>query len=357
VSRAATALRLARRAARDPVRWARIAAGGPAKGVRVFYGRDRMPGRDDPAYGGLVKLARLAETFPNDARGFSVLYLGSSSRPHDLRVLIRLARRRGAAVVWNQDGVGYPGWAGAATERINRPLARGVHAADHVLYQSEFCKLSADRFLGERRGPWEVLHNPVDTEHFVPGERRREPILLLGGNQYQRYRLEAALDTAKLLGLHLIVTGRLFWSADAEREGRELVRRLGVEDQVELTGPYTYGEAPALMRRASVLLHTKFNDPCPGLVLEAMACGLPVVYSASGGTPELVGPDAGVGVPAPLDFEREYPPDPAALAEAVTRVLERLEDRRDAARARATRFDLAPWVARHQGLFEELVAR
>src|SRR5207249_10278333 len=111
VSRAATVLRMARRAARDPVRWARIAAGGPAKGVRVFYGRDRMPGRDEPAHGGLVKLARLAETFPNDARGFSVLYLGSSSRPHDLRVLIRLARRRGAAVAWHQAGVGYPGWA------------------------------------------------------------------------------------------------------------------------------------------------------------------------------------------------------------------------------------------------------
>ena len=52
----------------------------------------------------------------------------------------------------------------------------------------------------------------------------------------------------------------------------------------------------------------------PTVVLEALASGLPVVYSASGGTPELVGDDAGVGVPAPLDWEQDHPPAPEALA-------------------------------------------
>ena len=48
-----------------------------------------------------------------------------------------------------------------------------------------------------------------------------------------------------------------------------------------------------LMRRAHLLLHTKVKDPCPSAVIEAMACGLPVVYPASGGTVELVGDEAG----------------------------------------------------------------
>ena len=351
--RARTAARLALRAARDPIRWTRIAAGQRSSGVSVFYGRERMPGRDEPAYGGLVKLARLAETLPNNPRAFNILYLGSSSRPHDSRMLIRLARRRGAAFAWNQDGVASPGWAGAATERINRPLRHGLHAADHVFFQSRFCKLSADRFLGERQGPWEVLYNPVDTQLFTPGERPRELTLLLGGNQYQRYRLETALETARLLSARLVVTGRLSWSPRAEAEGR----RLAGGADVEFTGPYTQAEAPALLRRGSILLHTKFNDPCPGIVLEAMACGLPVVCSASGGTPELVGPDAGVGVEAPLDFERDHPPDPASLADAVTRVAERLADRSAAARERALRFDLKPWVERHCEVFAALLER
>src|SRR5581483_86618 len=53
VTRVATAARIAARRARDPLRWARIAAARPVPGVHVYYGRDRMPGRDEPAYGGL----------------------------------------------------------------------------------------------------------------------------------------------------------------------------------------------------------------------------------------------------------------------------------------------------------------
>src|SRR5205085_12467465 len=215
--------------------------------------------------------------------------------------------------------------------------------------------------LGERQGPWEVLHNPVDTERFAPGPRRpRDGLtLLLGGNQYQRYRLEAALGTLALLpDTRLLVSGALSWHPDrrrSEAEGRELVARLGLGERVELLGPYSQEEAPELVRRADLLLHTKYNDPCPTIVLEAMACGLPVVYSASGGVPELVGEDVGVGVPAPLDWEQDHPPDPEELAEGVRRVAERLDEHRAAARERALRFDLRPWVERHREVFEGLV--
>jgi glycosyltransferase involved in cell wall biosynthesis len=240
-------------------------------------------------------------------------------------------------------------------------LARGLHAADHVVYQSEFCKVSADRFLGERHGGCEILHNPVDTERFVPAERRPgAPTLLLGGNQYQRYRFVAALDALALLPVEwaLLVSGRISWNPDrrrALREAEALLEDRSLGRRVRLVGPYTQAEAPDLIRRATVLVHTKYNDPCPTVVLEAMACGLPVVYSASGGTPELVGTRAGIGIAAPLDWERDHPPDPLALADAVLAVSDRLEDFSLAARARAERFDVRAWVARHEELFEELI--
>ena len=88
-----------------------------------------------------------------------------------------------------------------------------------------------------------------------------------------------------------------------------------------------------------------------------MACGLPVVYSASGGTPELVGDDAGQGIPAPLDYERDHPPEAAELAEAVTAVAERLDERAAAARERALGFDRQAWVERHREVFAQLVGR
>ena len=320
-----------------------------------------MPGPDDVVGGGWVKFSLLAEELPNAPRDFNVLYLGSSSMPLDARALARLARDRGAPFVWNQNGVAYRGWYGAGWQLANREPARLLHAADHVLYQSEFCKLSADRFYGERTGPWEILHNPVDTERFTPAKRRpdRPLTVLLGGNQYQRYRFEAALDAlAELPDVRLLVSGALSWAREAEREGQELVAERSLGERVEVLGAYTRREAPDLFRRADVLLHTKYNDPCPSVVLEAMASGLPVVYSASGGVPELVGEDAGVGIPAPLDWERDHPPAADALASGVLEVAERLEERAAAARRRAVeRFDSRRWIARHRELFEELRAR
>jgi glycosyltransferase involved in cell wall biosynthesis len=307
-----------------------------------------------------VKFQRLAQVYPDAGPRFNVLYLGSSDRPDDLRQLIAIARRRGAAFVWNQNGVASPGWAGTRTHSINAPLARGLHAADYVFFQSEFCRISAERFLGHRSGPSEVLYNPVDTARFTPTERPSRPLtLLLGGNQYQRYRVEVALRTlVELPEARLLVAGSLSFAATeaaARREVSHLVHALGVDDRVELTGTLPPDAVPMLLRRADILLHTKYNDPCPSTVLEAMSCGLPIVFSASGGVPELVGPDAGLGVEAPLDFERDHPPDPSALAGLAREIAADYERFSTAARRRAVeRFDLAPWIERHRLLFESL---
>jgi glycosyltransferase involved in cell wall biosynthesis len=345
---------------RAAVRWARLLVSGkPAPGIRVFYGHDRVPGPGERAAGGSVKMQKLAQLFPNHPADFSILYLGTTWLPRDLGPLLGLARRRGVPVVVNQDGVGYPGWAGDATEEINEPLRRTLHAATHVLYQSEFSKLSADLYLGEVACPWEVLPNAVDVTAFTPAKAPPAggPVLLLGGDQTQRYRLELALRTlAVLRGRHpdvrLLVTGRLVSSAEP------LLDSLGVRDQVAFLGEYAQSDAPGIFRRAHMLLHTKVKDPCPTLVLEAMASGLPVVYPASGGTAELVGDEAGVGVPHPDTWERDEPPEPEALAAACDEVLADLPRYAADARDRAvSRYALEPWLDRHAELFERLAPR
>jgi len=154
----------------------------------------------------------------------------------------------------------------------------------------------------------------------------------------------------------LLISGHLRWSKDpnqAMREAMEMVERELVADRVEFTGPYTQEQALALLHRAHILLHTKYNDPCPGIVIEALAAGLPVVYSASGGVPELVGDEAGVGAPVESTFDRTIPPDPEALANGVERVRASLARHSRAARDRAVeRFDIEPWLARHAEVFE-----
>jgi glycosyltransferase involved in cell wall biosynthesis len=344
------------RYARAASRWARLLAPGRrSAGVRVFYGHDTVPAPGEAVAGGTAKFQRLATRFPNRPDAFTLLYLGSTSLPRDLRPLLWLTRRRRIPIVVNQSGVAYPGWARGDTESINSEFRRALLAADHVLYQSEFCKRSADEWLGEPRGSWEVLYNAVDVDHFTPGPPPSAdvPVLLLAGDQTQAYRLELALRTlAQLPDARLIVTGQLVSSAEP------LLRELGLRERVEFVGLYAQRDAPGIYRRAHVLLHTKVKDPCPSAVIEAMACGLPVVYAASGGTVELVGDEAGIGVQHPDGWERDEPPSPEALAEAVRRVLPDVQPYREAARRRAVeRFALGPWLARHAEVFDELMAR
>jgi glycosyltransferase involved in cell wall biosynthesis len=335
-------------------RLARVAIGfsRPARGeIAVFYGHRKLPAPGDPVEGGMVKFQRLQTTFPNRPRDFNLLYLGSSSLPSDEQEVIRLAERRRAPVVVNQNGVAYPGWAGERTDELNERLRAVLVRTRHVVYQSEFCKLAADRYLGEPPGSWEILHNAVDTTVFTPALEPPAggPVLLLGGDQTASYRLETALRTLALLPeARLLVTGTVFDS------GRHLADELGLASRVLFTGRFAQREAPSIYRRAHLLLHPKVNDPCPNVVLEALASGLPVIHSESGGTPELVG-DAGIGIGSGTTWEQDVPPAPELLATAIDHVLERLPALRMEARARAERFDFAPWVERHRQLFAELV--
>jgi glycosyltransferase involved in cell wall biosynthesis len=134
--------------------------------LKVGFGGVLDDGR--PVHGGAVKLLALRESLPYDEQKFSVLYSVSSSIPQCAEALFKLCRERGIKIIWNQNGVGYPAWAGRESERFNRPMRRLREKADFVIYQSQFCQESAQHFLGPCEIPSEILFNPVDVEKFQP---------------------------------------------------------------------------------------------------------------------------------------------------------------------------------------------
>jgi glycosyltransferase involved in cell wall biosynthesis len=370
VAENARARRLAGRSVRAAIAaWRAINArlgGLPQSGrVRVSYGHARVPRPTDFAVGGVVKLQALDERFPNSPRRFNLLYLVSSRLPDGAVTLARAARSKGAMVVFNQNGVGYPGWHGPGWERINEPMAALMPLAAHVFYQSRFCKETADRFLGVQPSHWEILYNAVDTDRFVPAPPRadRPLTLLLGGTQYARYRVDSAVRTLALVrrtvpDVRLLITGTLRWPSGTGTPRSDIDRlacELGVADAIEFLGPYAQADAVAMYQKADILLHTKYKDPCPTVVIEALSCGLPVVYSSSGGVPELVGDDCGAAVPVEQTWDRDVSPDPEALCAAVLQVRGDLGRLAMSARRRACdRFDVRTWLARHADVFERL---
>jgi len=356
-------------ALKDMVRSAyRGAVGAAVLAALPFRVRDRRPavfygGARPGDFGGtLVKVRLLQENFPEHALRFSLLYILSNAIYVPQRVLDNV-RAAGVPVVLNQNGVFYPGWYPDGWQRENVRMAKVHAAADHVFYQSEFCRRCAEQFLGARNGRSEILYNAVDTNHFTPRRAARNgPFTFLVSGKisgWTAYRLSssvAGLAAARAGGLdvHLTVAGLI--EAKVERAARRQIERLGLANAVIFSGPFSAAQAPAIYRNADAYLITKHNDPCPNSVLEAMACGLPILYSASGGVPELVGSDAGMPLPVPDTFE-DVAPAAEAIAEGMARVMQDRERMASAARARAVeRFALPHWLERHQAVFECLLS-
>ncbi len=154
------------------------------------------------------------------------------------------------------------------------------------------------------------------------------------------------------LDCRLVIAG---WVHDSVRQrARSLADQVGAA--VDVVGPYTQEEAPGIYRRADAFVMTKHNDPCPNTVIEAMACGLPVVYVNSGGVPELVGTEAGVAVESEDNWLEPSVPDARDIGRAMLGVADRRAPMAAAARARAVdRFNLDHWIARHRDVFESLI--
>jgi glycosyltransferase involved in cell wall biosynthesis len=109
---------------------------------------------------------------------------------------------------------------------------------------------------------------------------------------------------------------------------RQLSMDYGLDGRIEMIGPVPYREMPAILNRMDLLVlpseETKYWKELFGRILiEAMACGLPIVASRSGGIPEVIG-EAGVLV---------QPGDARALAAALERLCTDLQERCELGRA------------------------
>lgn len=334
--------------------------------IRVYYGTDTIAGRNKIQGGGIIKVQDIADVFPQNDHRPNLLYLVSSALPPYAPRMAQIARRRGAKVVLNQNGLAYPAWHGQGWEKQNRIFRDTMQEADYVIYQSQFCKNMAINFLGPCNSPSSILLNPVDTTKFVPPNNARpeSPVTILtAGTHGHPYRIERAIQALGVLhceGIQarLLIAGKLAWSDTPNATRQDIatwVNRYGVTSSVEILGEYTQTQAIKLFQQADILIHTQVNDTCPRLVVEALSCGLPVVYSATGGTPELVGPHAGIGIPGPSGWQEIQPPAPEALAQGITSILQNYPAFSSAARERAVSLlDVRPWIDKHRTIFTQL---
>lgn len=197
-----------------------------------------------------------------------------------------------------------------------------------------------------------VLRNGVDLQQFQPPAERaalRERLKIQGttllsvGHLIERKGHDLVIDALE----HLPDT-RLLIAGDGPEEAnlRALARARGVGARVAFLGAIKHDQLRDYYAAADILVLASSREGWANVLLEAMACGTPVVASNVWGTPEVVAvPEAGV-----LMRERT----PAALAEAVKTLLAQYPDRA-ATRRYAEQFS---WDATTRGqldLFERVV--
>ena len=239
-----------------------------------------------------------------------------------------------------------------AQYRLPRRMIRwAARQADAVVAVSQALKDKLTT-LGVEHERIHVLRNGVDLELFHADDRDdvraelrlRRPTLLSAGNLFAFKGHGLVIEALSLLPeCELVIAG------DGPDRGtfEALARQRGVSERVRFVGSLEQQDLRRYYCAADALLLASSREGWPNVLLEAMACGTPVVATAVGGVPEIVtSADAGAMVK-----ERSA----AALASAVRELLARPRER-TATRRFAEQFG---WDATSKGqlqLFRQVLA-
>ena len=181
----------------------------------------------------------------------------------------------------------FPRWT-RAYSRFAVP--RVLRAARRVLAVSEFTASELEVLLGLPREQIAVTPNAVDPVFTPDGPREEGDYVLAVGTLEPRKNLARTIEAAARLDLELRVVGARGWGG-VEAQGAN-VRALGEISDEELARQYR-----GALCLAYPSLYEGFGIP----VLEAMACGTPVVTSSGGATEEVAGGAAVLVDPRDVD--------------------------------------------------------
>ncbi len=203
------------------------------------------------------------------------------------------------------------------------------YLADQIVYQSEFSRDWWDQEYGEIKVPTQVVYNGVDLETFSPEGPQIPPpdhdrILLVEGhldNAHVR-GLETAIKFAQTIKRAHDRTVELMIVADVSEDLIAHTQSMAPDCWITWMGVLPHEKIPSIDRSAHVLFSADLNAACPNSVIEALACGLPVLAYDTGALGELVQKGAGKVVPYGSDYWKLEQPDLGTLAKACVEIIQ-----------------------------------
>lgn len=238
--------------------------------------------------------------------------------------------------------------------RVPRRLIQGAIRDAAALVAVSAALKKALLNLGAPDDKVTVLRNGIDTTLFRPPDDRAaaraalgltRPTLLSVGLLIERKGHHRVIEAmTSLPEFELLIVG------EGPEQARlvALARRLGLDDRVRLLGARPHTALPALYGAADALVLASSREGWANVLLEAMACGTPVIASNIWGNPEVVAaPEAGVITEANT---------PDGIVAAARRLFTTPPDR-GATRAYAERFGWEETTAGQIALFHRVSGR
>jgi glycosyltransferase involved in cell wall biosynthesis len=252
-----------------------------------------------------------------------------------------------------------------APARIYRRMQypRSARVADAIIINSESLRSEVQRYLEVDSGKLKLVYEAVDHEIFRPGDAaaarahvaRRgvtKPFVLFVSSLWPYKNCDGLLRAwARARGdlgdRQLAIVGA---SKDEKYVASlsSLAAELGIAPDVKFVGAIPLEETVSFYRAADAFVYPSFNETFGLPILEAMACGCPVVTSDTSAMPETAGGAA----------ELFDPQDPASMAKAIIEALGPRRDRmRDLGLRQAAKFTWGTTAATTLDVYREAAER
>jgi glycosyltransferase involved in cell wall biosynthesis len=280
---------------------------------------------------------------------------------------VRDAKRRGKKIVQRLDGTYYWTVSGWKFPLMNLKAAIIRHFfTDVTIYQSEYSRESANRFLGKkRRDTYEIIYNGVDLELFTPKgpaaklrDSATQHVFFTASAFRRKDQIAPILEAMTVYRERYTPDCKLVIAGTFIGPVSEVPNQLRDIPWVELLGKVKNADLPAYERAADAFLCTHLNPPCPNNIIESLAAGLPVVGLTDGAMPELVtsGKDGELLPVQGNGYWRQRRFDAAGFAAQLHRMMQHETKYAAASRkAAVARFALSDMIGRYVQVFELLV--
>jgi glycosyltransferase involved in cell wall biosynthesis len=204
--------------------------------------------------------------------------------------------------------------------RVRRSVERALLNIRLITTVSDAVRQQAED-IAKGAAPVAVLPNVVDDDVFTLGAETRDPNQLVFVGVVRRVKgLDVLVRALALLAperpaLRLLVVGNPYYRAYRRDEEavRRLIGELGLENRIRFAGQASPRETAVALRSSALLVLPSRRESFGVVLIEALACGTPVVATRCGGPDEILTSDVGHLAP---------PDDPPALARAIAEALD-----------------------------------